>query len=94
MNITTIISHFWSRWSKEYLTALREFHHATGNNVQTAKEGDVVQIHDELNKGADGLVRSAQLRTSTGRTNHPIAKLHPLEVMVTDTLPSRSDNLT
>jgi len=102
-----IISHFWSRWSKEYLNTLREFHRTTGNNVQTAKEGDVVQIHvdcprvhwrlgviEQLNKGADGLVRSAQLRTSTGRTNRPIAKLYPLEVMVTDTLPSRSDNLT
>jgi len=102
-----IISHFWNRWSKEYLTALREFHRTTGNNVQTAKEGDVVQIHgdcprvhwrlgviEQLNKGADGLVHSAQLRTSTGRTNRPIAKLYPLEVTATDTLPSGSDNLT
>ena len=102
-----IISHFWSRWSKEYLTALCKFHRTTGNNVQTAKEGDVVQIHDDcprvhwrlgvieqMNKGADGLVCSAQLRTSTGRTNRPIAKLYSLEVTVTDTLPSRSNNLT
>jgi len=67
----------------------------------------VVQIHDDcprvhwrlgvieqMNKGADGLVCSAQLRTSTGRTNRPIAKLYSLEVTVTDTLPSRSNNLT
>jgi len=41
-----VLQHFWSRWSKEYLTALREYHRTTGNNVQTPKVGDVVQIHD------------------------------------------------
>ena len=88
-----ILDHFWSQWSKEYLTALREFHRTTGNNVQTARVGDVIQIHDDsprirwrlgvielLNKGADGLVHSVQLRTSTGMTNRPIAKLYPLEI--------------
>jgi len=34
-------SHFWGRWSREYLTALCEFHHATGNNIQTARVGNV-----------------------------------------------------
>ena len=85
------LSHFWSRWSKE--SALDEFHCTTGNNVQTAKVGDTVQIHDDclriqwrlgvtdqLNQGADGLVRSVQLRTSTGRTNFPLVKLYPVEV--------------
>ena len=92
-----ILNHFWSRWSKEYLTALREFHRTTGNNVQTASVGDVVQIHDDspriqwrlgvieqLNKGADGFVRSVQLRTSTGKTNRPITKLYPLEITAAD----------
>jgi len=99
-----LLSHFWSRWSKEYLTALREFHRTTGNNVQTVRVGDVVQIHDDtpriqwrlgviehLNKGSDGLVRSVQLRTSTGTTNRPIAKLYPLEVTSSET-PSRNDD--
>ena len=85
-----VLQHFWSGWSKEYLTALWEYHCTKGNNVQTSNVGDVVQIHDDwpriqwrlevieqLNKGADGLVRSVQLRTSTGRTNCPIAKLYP-----------------
>ena len=99
-----LLSHFWSRWSKEYLTALREFHRTTGNNVQTVRVGDVVQIHDDtpriqwrlgviehLNKGSDGLVRSVQLRTSTGTTNRPIAKLYPLEVTASET-PSRNND--
>ena len=104
---TVVLSHFWSRWSKEYLTVLREFHHMTGNNVQTARVGDVVQIHDDtprvqwrlgiieqLNKGADGFVRSVQLRTSTGTTNRPIAKLYPLEITASETPSLNSDNDT
>ena len=88
-----LFKHFWTRWQKEYLTALREFHRSTGNNTQVVGVGDVVQIHDDtpriqwrlgviegLNKGNDGLIRSVNIRTSTGRTNRPLAKLYPLEV--------------
>ena len=66
-----LLQHFWSRWRRKYLTALREFHHNTGTNTQTVKVGDVVLIHDDtpriqwklaiieqVNKGADGLIRS------------------------------------
>ena len=65
----------------------------TGNNHQAVKVGDVVLIHDDtarvnwrmaviesVNKGADGMIRSANIRTSTGRTNRPIARLYPLEL--------------
>ena len=41
-----IVKHFWSRWRHEYLTALRETHRKTGNNVQQVKVGDVVLVHD------------------------------------------------
>ena len=77
----------------EYLTGLREFYRTTGSNKQTVKVGDIVLIHDdtprvqwklamfeEVNKGTDGLIRSAIVRTASGRTNRPIAKLYPLEV--------------
>ena len=92
-----VIKHFWSRWKNEYLTALRESHKTTGNNAQQIKIGDVVLVHDDtarvnwrlaviesLNKGEDGLVRSANIRTTTGRTNRPIARLYPLEVTAAD----------
>lgn len=59
----------------------------------TIKVGDVVQIQSEskranwklaiiesINRGGDGQVRSAELRTATGRTSHPINKLYPVEV--------------
>ena len=61
--------------------------------MQKVKVGDVVLIHDdtpriqwklaiieEINKGEDGLIRSANVKTSTGKTNWPITKLYPLEV--------------
>ncbi|CAB4028574.1 PREDICTED: uncharacterized protein LOC102803486 [Paramuricea clavata] len=37
-------------------------------------------VIQNLVSGNDGLIRSADIRTSTGRTNRPIARLYPLEV--------------
>lgn len=88
-----LIEHFTKRWRQEYLTSLREFHRISGNNAQTIKVGDIVQVHDdsprttwkiaiveELIYGRDNLVRSAVIRTNSGVTNRPIVKLYPLEV--------------
>ena len=60
---------------------------------QMIKVGDVVLIHNDsprtswrmavienLIKGNDGYVRAAEVRTSSGRTNRPIARLYPLEI--------------
>ncbi|XP_052245628.1 uncharacterized protein LOC127854604 [Dreissena polymorpha] len=71
-----IISQFQKRWKFEYLTGLREYHRATGNNIQSIRVGDVVQIQDdsprirwklavveELLTGNDGLTRAAKIRT-------------------------------
>jgi len=41
-------------------------------------------VIEGVNKGADGLIRSADIRTTTGRTNRPIARLYPLEVTASD----------
>ena len=88
-----IIKQFWNRWRHEYLTALRETHRITGNNKQCVNVGDIVLVHDDTvrvnwklaiiesgNKGKDGLIRSANIRTANGRTNCPIVRLYPLEV--------------
>ena len=93
-----LIQQFWVRWRKEYLTALREFHKATGNNRQIIKKGDVVVVHDDtprlqwklavvddLVKGNDGLVRSAHISTANHKTNRPITRLYPLEVVSSET---------
>ena len=95
-----LIQQFWSRWRKEYLTALREFHKSTGHNKQVIKKGDVVVVQDDtprirwklavvesLIEGNDGLVRAAHIRTDKCRTTRPIVKLYPLEVVSNDNEP-------
>lgn len=90
-----LIDHFRQRWRREYLTELRQYYQAKGDNNQTISVGDVVQVYDDhprvrwklavierLIPGNDGLVRSAVIRTKDGVTNRPIVKLYPLEVTV------------
>lgn len=102
---TQLIQHFQNRWKQEYLTALREFHKAKGTtNPQMIKVGDVVLIHDDSPRarwkmaviekvimGNDGYVRAAEVRTSNGRTNRPITKLYPLEIVSEDELINTSN---
>ena len=91
--VALLIQHFWERWRHEYLTSLREFHKGSGVNTEAVKVGDVVLIHDDcprvnwklalvtsINRGHDGLVRSANVRIADGTTNRAISRLHPLEV--------------
>ena len=88
-----LLTHFSTRWKHEYLTSLREFHRASGNNNQKIKVGDVVLVHDdspriswkmavveELIIGGNGFIRAANIRTCNGKTNRPIVRLYPLEV--------------
>ena len=88
-----LLKSFQSRWAHEYLTSLREYHRTSGHNSQTISVGDIVLIHDDgprvnwrlaivtkLLTGGDGLTHAAEIQTSTGTTNRPIAKLYPLEV--------------
>ena len=99
------LQQFWYRWKHEYLTSLREFHRSTGTNKQSIKKGEVVLVHDEkprstwklavvesLIEGGDGLIRAANIRTSTGRTNRPITKLYPLEVCANEAMPPTEDD--
>ena len=86
-----VLSHFWERWMKEYVTSLREFHyHSKG---LSPKLGDIIQVREEvprvrwklgkivkLFKGKDDEVRSVEVRTSTGKSIRPIKKLYPLEI--------------
>ena len=80
-----MLKHFWTSWRSEYLTTLREFHKTTGNNIQQVKVGDVVLVHDDtprvnwkyaviesVIRGNDGLIRAANIHTSTGKTTRPI----------------------
>ena len=57
------------------------------------KVGEIVLLHENtvrvnwkldiiksVNKGGDGMVPSANIRTATGRINRSISRLYPLEV--------------
>ena len=98
-----LLQHFWTRWRQEYLTGLREFHQTSVSNVQTVKPGAIVLVHDDTPRinwrlavvedtisGEDGLIKAANIRTSTGRTNWLITKLYPLEITTPD--PSSKQN--
>ncbi|XP_045206090.2 uncharacterized protein LOC123558274 [Mercenaria mercenaria] len=88
-----LLNRFWERWKTDYLTSLRERHTQSGQNKQTIKVGDVVQVHEdcprlrwklavveELMPGKNGLTRSAMIRTGSGLTTRAIKKLYPLEL--------------
>ena len=92
-----VLSDFRKRWCHEYLTSLREYHKASGDNKQCVKKGDVVIVHDDTPRitwkmavvedlivGRDGLVRAATIRTSNGTTSRPITKLYPIELNEAD----------
>ena len=82
--VETTLKHFWSRWSKEYLSELRERQRIIGgNNSRVITSGDVVIVHEDfvprhmwrlglvenLIKGKDGCVRGANVRIGkTGAT--------------------------
>ena len=85
-----LLNHFTTCWKEEYLTSLREY---SIRNLETTEVGDVVLVHnegprldwrlavvEELIVGGNGLIRTANIRMSTGRTNRPIVKLYLLEV--------------
>ncbi|XP_074652800.1 uncharacterized protein LOC141907098 [Tubulanus polymorphus] len=87
-----ILTRFRSRWSKEYLTALREYNQRSGKEEQI-KVGEVVIIHEETPRlkwklglvtelfyGPDRICRSVALKTANGFTNRAVSKLYPLEL--------------
>lgn len=71
---------FWKRWSREYLTSLRERHQKTrGVKERVVKVGDVVLVHEDgpridwklaviekLIVSEDGQVRAAEIKMANG----------------------------
>jgi hypothetical protein len=86
-----LVSHFWKRWSTEYLVTLNKF-----SKWRTPKDnvnvGDVVVLREdnivpsqwplarivEVHPGNDGLVRVVTLKTSKGIYKRPITKIATL----------------
>ena len=78
--IRTVLSHYWKRWTREYLTDLREHHHPRQTGGPAISVGDVVCAQDEkkatrlnwdlakverLLTGRDGKVRAAAIQVNT-----------------------------
>jgi len=98
-----LLQHFQNRWRREYLTALRESHKDGGVKDQAVKVGDIVLVHDDTSRSRwqlaiieeliKGFTRAAKIRTKSGNTNRPIAKLYPLEVNSTSETTATTDNV-
>ena len=41
------LSHFWSRWKKEYLVNLREYHRMNKHTPNIVEKGEVVLVHED-----------------------------------------------
>jgi hypothetical protein len=85
----------WNRWTREYLTGLRERHKIVrGSKAEYPKVGDVVIVKGEnknrntwklgkivrLITGRDGVVRGVELQTGKGRLERPLQLIYPLEL--------------
>lgn len=85
----------WSRWQREYLTALRERHNLTHTVSKfQPKKGDVVIVKtDSKNRGTwplaivnevypdnDGVIRAVQLKTAKSMLERLVQHLYPLEL--------------
>ena len=92
--LNKIFEHYWKRWQREYLLALRErYNFVSDQPKKVPKIGQVVLIHDEtprikwklgivvkLIRGDDNYIRSVSLKTNTGICMRPVTKLYPLEI--------------
>lgn len=84
-----IVQHFWSRWSKEYVTNLQIRTKWKQNFQQNLQVGVLVLSKDdglpplkwtlgrvtELYYGPDGIVRTVSIRTATGIFKRPVVKI-------------------
>ena len=57
---------------------------------------NTIEVGHGINKGEDGLIRSANVETSTGKMNRSITKLYPLEITAAEqpTIKSTREVLT
>ena len=98
----------WSRWSSEYLKALRERHNLKHRPKEMVlKRGDVVLIKGEqrnrgtwkmgivekLIEGRDKIVRGVRLRAGKSYLERPLQHLFPLEISCDITVPNKEKAL-
>lgn len=86
--VSAIVQHFWSRWTKEYLTNLQQ-RYKWHNKTYDLKVNDLVIVKDEnlptnkwllarvvdVHPGSDGHIRVATVKTKNTILKRPITKL-------------------
>ena len=103
--ITKIIEDFKGRWKNDYLLTLRERSYRSKGPPSSPLVGDIVLIHDEgpriywklgrvldVYKGEDSVGRVALVKTATGTTVRPVARLYSLELDSEEPIETPSDN--
>ena len=97
--LQTVLEHYWRRWSREYLSLLRERERGSFGHVDAPMVGDIVVIYEDLvprNRwrlgritrlitATDGVTRGAVVRTANGELQRPVQKLFPVELQSRDT---------
>lgn len=89
-----IIQHFWSRWSKEYISQLQVRVKWKTQHPQLMKIGTLVLIKEDglpplkwklgriiqMHQSPDKVIRSVTIRTSTGELKRPVVKICVLPI--------------
>ncbi|XP_025412716.1 uncharacterized protein LOC112685152 [Sipha flava] len=90
--ITQYSQHLWRRWSSEYLGQLQERSKWASNKGSWVKPGTVVLVKEDnlpafrwrlgmitsVQRGSDGVIRSANVKTQEGHYQRAVRKLCPL----------------
>ena len=87
-SLSTVIRHFWKRWSTEYLSTLRRYskwHYSTRNfwigDVVILQDNNHVPLKWRMGRitgvypGRDGLIQVVEVKTSSGTYRRPISKI-------------------
>ena len=106
--IDTLVSHYWERWRKEYVTSLRDWKSYKRSNAVIPEVDDVVLIWEEkiprqnwllgriieLLRSRDGQTRGAKVVVGKTRAiiERPINKLYPIEFAVEREIQSKNES--
>lgn len=92
--LTQMLQHFWSRWSREYLTQLQTRYKWQRGDSQEVKLGTLVILKEDnyppllwhmgkvvdVHPGSDGQVRVVTVKTKNGLVKRAVSRLCPLPI--------------